>query len=75
MDNRSQFPLWFFVGVLLSGALAALVMLLKSLASGVFVDVSGSDWRMRLIENAPSGLLGVAGLGVLVGVWMWQRSR
>jgi 4-amino-4-deoxy-L-arabinose transferase-like glycosyltransferase len=75
MDYRSQFPLWFFVGVLTSGIIALMITFLKSLVSNVGTDVSGDDWRMRLVENAPVGVLGLAALGILVGVVAWQRSR
>ena len=75
MDYRPQFPLWFLVGLLVSGALAAVMTFLKSLFEGALVDVSNDDWRVRLVENAPVGVLGLAALGVAMGVWAWQRSR
>ena len=75
MDYRPQFPFWFLVGLLLSGAALAFLAFLKALLEGVGTGIADNDWRMMLVESAPSAILGLAGLGVLVGVWMWRRSR
>jgi hypothetical protein len=70
MDYRSQFPLWFFLGILLAGGVAALITALRAALAGL-----GEGWGVSLLENAPAAVLSLAALLITGLVVRWRLSR